>query len=68
VGATVFVLAVSLEAGQSWGVTEPFLRASFAEPTWTGTQIEKIDIAAALDGNEFFLPGLLLRTIRAFNA
>jgi SAM-dependent methyltransferase len=27
-GATVFVLAVSLEAGQGWGVTEEFLRAS----------------------------------------
>lgn len=64
-GATVFVLAVSLEAGQTWGVTEDFLRAAFAEPQWTGTRIEKIDVAAEVESREFFLPGFLLRTVRA---
>ncbi|AGZ41440.1 class I SAM-dependent methyltransferase [Actinoplanes friuliensis] len=63
-GATVFVLAVSLEPGQVWGVTEEFLRASFAEPVWTGTAIEKIEISAVADGEQLRLPGFLLRSVR----
>jgi SAM-dependent methyltransferase len=67
-GASVFVLAVSLEDGQAWGVTERFLRASFAEPEWVDTRIEAIDVAAAVDGRELTLPGFLLRTVRAADA
>jgi SAM-dependent methyltransferase len=64
-GATVFVLAISLEEGQGWGVTEEFLRASFSEPEWVDTEVEEIDVVAELDGREFVLRGFLLRTIRA---
>jgi hypothetical protein len=64
-GASVFVLAVSLEDGQSWGVTEEFLRASFPEPEWVGTDIEEIDVAAETDGQALILPGFLLRTSRS---
>jgi SAM-dependent methyltransferase len=66
-GATVFVLAVSLEAGQGWGVTEELLRASFAEPEWVDTEVEEIDVAAETGGRELFLRGFLLRTVRAFD-
>jgi SAM-dependent methyltransferase len=66
-GATVFVLAVSLEAGQGWGVTEELLRAGFAEPEWVDTEVEEIDVAAEIGGGELFLPGFLLRTVRAFD-
>jgi SAM-dependent methyltransferase len=66
-GATVFVLAVSLEAGQSWGVTEEFLRAGFSEPEWVDTEVEKIDVSAETGGQELILPGFLLRTVRAFD-
>jgi SAM-dependent methyltransferase len=64
-GATVFVLAVSLEASQGWGLTEAFLRASFAEPEWVETQVEEIDVAAETGGRKLALAGFLLRTIRA---
>lgn len=64
-GATVFVLAVSLEDGQGWGVTEEFLRASFAEPVWVDTTIDAIDVAAEMGGEELTLPGFLLRTVRS---
>jgi SAM-dependent methyltransferase len=66
-GATVFVLAVSLEAAQGWGVTEELLRAGFAEPEWVDTEVEEIDVAAEIDGRELFLAGFLLRTVRAFD-
>jgi SAM-dependent methyltransferase len=66
-GATVFVLAVALEAGQPWGVTEELLRAGFAEPHWVDTQIERVDVAAEVDGRDLLLPGFLLRTLRAFD-
>jgi SAM-dependent methyltransferase len=49
-GATVFVLAVSLEDGQGWGVTEEFLRAGFPEPQWVDTRVERIDVAAQTGG------------------
>jgi SAM-dependent methyltransferase len=64
-GATVFVLAVSLEAGQGWGVTEAFLRACFPEPEWVDIEVEEIDVAAETGGRELSLPGFLLRTVRA---
>jgi SAM-dependent methyltransferase len=67
-GATVFVLAVSVEGGQGWGVTEELLRAGFAEPQWVDTRVEKIDVAAETDGRELSLAGFLLRTVRAFDA
>jgi SAM-dependent methyltransferase len=66
-GATVFVLAVSVEEGQGWGVTEELLRAAFAEPQWVDTRVEEIDVAAEIDGRELVLAGFLLRTIRAFD-
>ena len=66
-GATVFVLAVSVEDGQGWGVTEDFLRASFAEPNWIDTQVADIDVAAELDSQQFVLAGFLLRTVRALD-
>ncbi len=64
-GATVFVLAVSLEPGQGWGVTEESLRAGFAGPQWADTQVTRIDVAAQTDGRQLTLPGFLLRTVRA---
>ncbi|WP_234039663.1 class I SAM-dependent methyltransferase [Micromonospora coerulea] len=64
-GATVFVLAVSLQEGQGWGVTEDLLRAGFAEPEWVDTEVEEIDVAAETGGRELVLPGFLLRTVRA---
>lgn len=64
-GGTVFVLAVSLEAGHGWGVTEEFLRACFPEPQWVDTAVEEIDIAAETGGRKLLLPGFLLRTVRA---
>jgi len=62
---SVFVLAVSPAAGQGWGLTEEYLRAAFAEPDWVDTEIERIDVAAQVDGGELLLAGYLLRTIRA---
>jgi SAM-dependent methyltransferase len=63
-GATVFVLAVSVEDGQGWGVTEEFLRAGFAEPEWVDTRVERIEVAARTDGTDLRLPGFLLRAVR----
>jgi SAM-dependent methyltransferase len=63
--ATVFVLAISLEAGQGWGVTEEYLRASFAEPKWAETDVEEIDVIADWGGERLVLAGFLLRTLRA---
>jgi len=67
-GATVFVLAVSWDAGQGWGVTEEFLRASFAEPDWVDAEVEEIDVAAEVGGRDLVLAGFLLRTVRAFDS
>jgi len=52
-GETVFVLAVSLEPGQGWGVTEELLRAGFAEPEWVDTEVEEIAVAAEAAGSSF---------------
>ena len=67
-GATVFVLAVSVDAGHGWGVTEEFLRAAFPEPAWVGTAVERIEVAAETGGQELSLAGFLLRTVRARGA
>jgi 2-polyprenyl-3-methyl-5-hydroxy-6-metoxy-1,4-benzoquinol methylase len=67
-GGTVFVLAISVEAAQGWGMTDALLRTAFAEPEWTDTDVEKITVAAELDGQELSLPGFLLRTVRAIDA
>jgi SAM-dependent methyltransferase len=67
-GATLFVLAVSVDGGHGWGVTEEFLRASFAEPQWVGTQVQHIDVAAETGDQELSLAGFLLRTVRASDA
>lgn len=64
-GATVFVLAVSLEDGQGWGLTEEFLRSAFPEPAWTSTRIDPITVAAQKGEEKLELPGFLLRTQRA---
>lgn len=64
-GAAVFVLAISAEGGQGWGVTEEFLRESFARPHWTATEVEEIAVAAEVEGRELSLGGFLLRTVRA---
>ena len=66
-GAKVFVVAVSVESGQTFGLSEEFLRACFAEPVWTATSVEPIDIAARWDGRDFTHHGFLLRTSRAEN-
>ena len=58
--------AGTLETIVGWGVTEEFLRASFAEPAWVDTEIEQIEVAAELGDQEFSLRGFLLRTVRAF--
>ena len=65
-GATVFVLAIALEATPGWGVTEELLRTGFAEPEWVDTTVERIDVIAELGGEELVLAGFLLRTVRAF--
>ncbi|MEU4240625.1 class I SAM-dependent methyltransferase [Actinoplanes sp. NPDC026619] len=65
-GATVFVLAVTEAAGgASWGITEEFLQAGFAEPLWTGTRIEPSEAFADVDGETIQHRALLLRTNRA---
>jgi ubiquinone/menaquinone biosynthesis C-methylase UbiE len=60
-GGTVFVLAVSIEAGHGWGLTEEFLRTSFAEPLWTGTDVQDITVIA----QDIELRGFLLTAKRS---
>jgi hypothetical protein len=67
-GAAVFVLAVSPEAGHGWGLTERELRAGFAGPAWTGTDVRRIDVVAETGGETLHLAGHLLRTVRALDA
>ncbi|NUR51613.1 MAG: methyltransferase domain-containing protein [Hamadaea sp.] len=64
-GATVFVLAMSVTAAQGWGVTEAYLREKFAEPQWTDTEVDDIEIAADLKPGSLSLAGFLVRTLRA---
>ena len=67
-GANLFVLAISVYAGQGWGITEEYLRASFAEPEWVDTRVEQIDVFAQIGDRELLLDGFLLRTVRAATA
>nr|BFE70776.1 hypothetical protein GCM10020092_040770 [Actinoplanes digitatis] len=62
------MLAVSIEAGHGWGVTEEYLRARFAGPDWTTTRIESIDVAAETADGPLTLRGFLLRTVRTADA
>ncbi|PGH44979.1 methyltransferase [Micromonospora sp. WMMA1996] len=61
----VFVLAVSPEAGQDFGLDAGTLRAAFPEPTWTGTTVAPIDVLARVESGELHLVGNLLRTVRS---
>jgi ubiquinone/menaquinone biosynthesis C-methylase UbiE len=63
-GGRLFVLGVSAEAGEGWTITDDYLRSRFAEPTWTGTRIEKISVHAEVDGQHLTMPGFLLHTTR----
>jgi ubiquinone/menaquinone biosynthesis C-methylase UbiE len=66
-GATVFVLAVSAKAGPGWNLTEESLRADFAEPHWTGTRVDEVDVVADVEGQPLLLPGYLVRSVRAIS-
>jgi SAM-dependent methyltransferase len=65
-GCALFVVAVSIAAGEGWGITEEFLRSAFAAPRWTDTTIEPIQVTAMPEGEpELSLRAHLLRTVRA---
>ncbi|GAA3775155.1 class I SAM-dependent methyltransferase [Micromonospora maritima] len=64
-GGAVFVLAISPEAGQDFGLTADALRASFPESSWTRTAVEPIDVLARVESGELRLAGNLLRTVRS---
>jgi 2-polyprenyl-3-methyl-5-hydroxy-6-metoxy-1,4-benzoquinol methylase len=64
-GGSLFLLAVAFAAEQGWGVTEEFLRATFAAPAWVNTRVEPARIAAEPAEGKLSLPALLLRTERA---
>jgi SAM-dependent methyltransferase len=58
---TVFVLAVSIEAGHGWGLPDEFLRTSFTDPLWTATDVQHITVIA----QDIELRGFLLTTNRS---
>jgi SAM-dependent methyltransferase len=65
-GCAVFVVAVSVEAGEGWGITEDFLRAAFAAPSWTETTVEPTRVTALPEGEPpLSLRAHLLRSVRA---
>lgn len=64
-GANLYVLAVALDPTAGWGLTEDFLRSSFAPPTWSSPEIERIDVAARMGADDLTLAGFLLRTVRS---
>jgi SAM-dependent methyltransferase len=65
-GAFLYVLAISADAGQGWGVTRDLLQQWFPEPTWTDSTIKDVQILAQADGEKLSMPGLLLRTARSY--
>ncbi|GAA0473349.1 transferase [Actinoplanes capillaceus] len=64
-GGSLFVLAIGVEAGQGWGVTEDYLRSVFTAPDWTNTRVTPADVAAFWNGDHIRLPGYLTSTTRA---
>nr|WP_030502330.1 class I SAM-dependent methyltransferase [Micromonospora purpureochromogenes] len=64
-GGAVFVLAVSPEAGQGWGLDADALRAAFPEPLWSHVTVEPIDVLARVEGADLRLAGNLLRATRS---
>ncbi|MFY1661810.1 class I SAM-dependent methyltransferase [Micromonospora sp. WMMD1274] len=64
-GGAVFVLAVSPDAGDGWGVDSDALRAAFPEPDWTHVAVERIDVLARVGGADLRLAGNLLRATRS---
>ena len=64
-GGAVFVLAVSPEAGQGWGLDADALRAAFPEPLWSPVTVERIDVLARVEGADLRLAGNLLRATRS---
>ena len=64
-GARLFVLAVSVRAGQGWGLTGEYLRTAFGEPEWVGTTVEEAEVAAVVDGAPLPLAACLVRSQRA---
>ncbi|WP_067506704.1 class I SAM-dependent methyltransferase [Actinoplanes sp. TFC3] len=61
-GASLYLLAVSAEAGPGWTITEDYLRTAFAEPAWTATTIKHITV----DAGSLTLPGFLLQATRSW--
>jgi SAM-dependent methyltransferase len=59
-GATLQIVAIAASSGEGWGLTEDYLRAAFAEPRWSDTRIDVVDVTATVGT----LPGLLTRTVR----
>jgi SAM-dependent methyltransferase len=65
-GCALFIVAVSIDAGEGWGITEGFLRDAFAAPLWTGTSVEPIQVTAMPEGEPpLSLRAHLLRAVRA---
>jgi len=65
-GCALFIVAVSVEAGEGWGITEEFLRDRFGSPSWTETTVEPIQVTAMPEGEPpLSLRAHLLRTRRA---
>ncbi|MFD4206123.1 class I SAM-dependent methyltransferase [Micromonospora tulbaghiae] len=64
-GGAVFVLAVSPEAGEGWGLDAEALRAAFPEPDWTHVGVERIDVLARVGDADLPLAGNLLRATRS---
>ncbi|WP_422748514.1 class I SAM-dependent methyltransferase [Micromonospora sp. WMMD1219] len=64
-GGAVFVLAVSPDAGEGWGLDADALRGAFPEPDWTHVTVERIDVLARVGGADLRLAGNLLRATRS---
>jgi SAM-dependent methyltransferase len=65
-GCALFIVAVSVEAGEGWGISEDFLRDAFGSPRWRDTTIEPVDVTAMPEGEApLSLRAHLLRAVRA---